>query len=392
LTAPQPAPAHRWIADAESLRELGREASAAALIGIDTESDSMHSYFEKVCLVQVVLPGDRIFLIDSIVVRDLSPLKPALEDPAIRKVLHGADYDIVCMKRDFGIAMRGTFCTMTAGLLLGIPKIGLADMVETNFGVRLAKAFTRSDWSQRPLSPGQVEYLVQDVQFLGPLAGIMEGRLKEADLVEEASIEFRRLEIRDPAPRAFDPWGFLRIRGSRDLPERGRAILRALVAMREERSKELDRPPFKVLANDTLLRIAGKPPADLGALRGIRGVTPFVLKRHGEDILAAVRAGLADPEPVPNRAPATPPEPGDGDRRLSFAAQKRHGRLKEWRSARSAALGRTTLAILPNPALFEVARTPPRDVAALAAVPGVGTHRARLYGEEILRVVGPKQG
>jgi ribonuclease D len=220
----------------------------------------------------------------------------------------------------------------------------------------------------------------------------MEGRLKEAELVEEASIEFRRLEVRDPAPRAFDPWGFLRIRGSRDLPERGRAVLRALVAMREERSKELDRPPFKVLANDTLLRIAAKHPADLGALRGIRGITPFVLKRHGEDILAAVRTGLADPEPVPNRAPATPPEPGDGDRRLSFAAQKRHGRLKEWRSARSAALGRTTLAILPNPALFEVARTPPRDVAALAAVPGVGTHRARLYGEEILRVVGPKGG
>jgi ribonuclease D len=389
LTA-QP-PEHLWVSTPEALRDLGREASASALIGIDTESDSMHSYFEKVCLVQIVLPGDRIFLVDTIAVRDLSPLKPALEDPAVRKVLHGADYDIVCMKRDFGIAMRGTFCTMTAGLLLGIPKIGLADMVETNFGVRLAKAFTRSDWSQRPLSPGQVEYLVQDVQFLGPLAGIMDGRLREADLLEEAAIEFRRLEIRDPAPRAFDPWGFLRIRGSRDLPERGRAILRALVAVREERSKELDRPPFKVLANDTLLRIAAKHPADIGALRGIRGVTPFVLKRHGDDILQAVKAGLSDPGPVPNRAPPTPPEPGDGDRRLSFAAQKRHGRLKEWRSARSAALGRTTLAILPNHALFEVARTPPRDVAALAAVPGVGLHRATLYGEEILRVVGAKQ-
>ena len=385
-----PNSAYLWVATPEALRDLAREAAASPVLGIDTESDSMHSYFEKVCLLQVAFPGDRIFVVDTLAVRDLSPLKPALEDPGVRKVLHGADYDIVCMKRDFGLAMRGTFCTMTGGLLLGLPKIGLADMVETNFGVRLAKAFTRSDWSTRPLSQGQLEYLVQDVQFLVPLADLVDARLKEADLAEEAAIEFRRLEERDPAPREFDPWGFLRIRGSRDLPERGRAILRALVAMREERSRELDRPPFKVLANDTLLRIAAKHPQDLGGLRGIRGVTPFVLKRHGEDILAAVRAGHAAPDAVPNRAPPTPPAAGDGDRRLSFAAQKRHGRLKEWRSQKSSATGRTTLAILPNHALFEVARTPPRDPAALAAVPGVGLHRARLYGEEILRVVGPK--
>jgi ribonuclease D len=362
----------------------------APVLGIDTESDSMHSFFEKVCLLQVVLPGDRIFLVDPLRTRDMSPLKPALEDPAIRKVLHGADYDIVCLKRDFGIAMRSTFCTMTAGLLLGIPKIGLADMVETNFGVRLKKAFTRSDWSTRPLSPGQMEYLVEDVQFLIPLAEIMDRRLREADLVEEAGIEFRRLEVRDPVAREFDPWGFLRVRGARELPERGRAVLRALVAIREQRSRELDRPSFKVLANDTLLRIAARPPESMQALRGVRGVTPYVLKRFGDDILEAVRRGLADPETVPNRAPPSH-EPGSEERRMSFAAQKRHGRLKEWRTAKAVAVGRTALAILPNPAMFEVARTPPPDAEALARVPGVGAHRARLYGEEILRVLGGRK-
>jgi ribonuclease D len=360
--------------------------AAAACFGLDTESDSMHSYFEKVCLLQAVLPGDRIHLVDPLKARDMSALKPALEDPRIRKVLHGADYDIVCLKRDFGISMRGTFCTMTAGLLLGLPKIGLVDLVEMQFGVRLAKAFTRSDWAARPLSPGQMEYLVQDVQFLLPLAEEMERRLVEADLTEEARIEFERLEARDPADREFDAWGFLRVRGARTLPERGRAVLRALVEMRDRRAREIDRPTFKVIANDTLLRLAQASPDTPQKLRGVKGMTPYVLRRYADDILEAVRKGLADPETVPDRAPARN-EPGSEERRLSFAAQRRHGRLKDWRAAKSAAVKRTTLAILPNPAMFDVAREPPDDVAALAAHPGIGAHRARLYGEEILKIL-----
>ncbi|MCK6482314.1 MAG: HRDC domain-containing protein, partial [Planctomycetes bacterium] len=353
---------------------------------------SMHSYFEKVCLLQISLPGDRIFIIDPLRVKDLSPLKARLEDPAVRKVLHGADYDIVCLKRDFGIAMRGTFCTMTGGLLLGLEKIGLADMVERQFGVRLAKAFTKSDWAARPLSTGQLEYLVQDVQFLIPLAEEVDRRLREADLVEEAAIEFARLEERQPAPREFDPWGFLRVRGSRALPERGRAILRALVAMREEKSREIDRPPFKVIANDTLLRVAETAPESAGRLRSIKGISPYVMRRWGDDVLEAVKRGLADPETVPDRAPPRVDGEGDGERRMSFAAQKRHGRLKEWRTEAARKAGRTTLAVLPNPAMFDLARTPPKDLAALAAMPGVGAHRAKLYGEEILRIVTPKRG
>ena len=383
-------PRHEYVETPGAVEALAAEMAGVSCIGLDTESDSMHSYFEKVCLLQVSLPGDRFFIIDPLRVKDLSPLRPALEDPAVRKVLHGADYDIVCLKRDFGVTMRGTFCTMTAGLLLGLEKIGLADMVDRQFGVRLAKAFTRSDWSTRPLSPGQMEYLVQDVQYLLPLAEDMDRRLGEADLREEARIEFTRLEDRLPAAREFDPWGFLRIRGARALPERGRAVLRALVAMRERRSREIDRPPFKVLANETLHRLAEAGPGSAGSLRGVKGVTPYVLRKWGDDILEAVRTGKADPETVPDRAPPRSDAPPD-ERRMSFAAQKRHGRLKEWRAAAAAKAGRTTLALLPNPAMFEIARVPPPDLAVLAALPGVGEHRARLYGEEILRLVGPKK-
>jgi ribonuclease D len=384
-----PHPPYTYIDTPGGVAALGEALAGERVIGLDTESDSMHSYFEKVCLIQVVLPGDRIYILDTIRVKDLAPVKGPLEDPSVRKVLHGSDYDIVCIKRDFGISLRGTFCTMTAGLLLGLPKFGLADLVEKNFGVRLAKAFTRSDWAARPLSAGQMEYLVQDVQYLLPLAELMDRGLREAELLEEAAFEFERLERRQPAPREFDPWAFLRIRGARTLPERGRAVMRALVELRERKSRELDRPPFKVLANETMLKIAEVRPDSEGRLRGIKGVTPYVLRRFGDEVLAAVKKGNEDPETVPDRAPHRPGTESE-ERRMSFAAQKRHGRLKEWRAAKAAKAGRTTLAILPNPSMFDVAREPPRDVEALAKVEGVGPHRARLYGEEILRVLHGK--
>jgi ribonuclease D len=382
---PSPLP-HRYIETTEELAELGEILRGASCIGMDTESDSMHSYFEKVCLIQFVLPGERVFVVDSIRLRNMAPLAPALEDPSIRKILHGSDYDIVCIKRDFQISLRGTFDTMTGALLLGLEKIGLGDLVRAHFDVDLAKAFTRSDWSTRPLSAGQVEYLVQDVQYLLPLAEAIENRLREADLMQEAFMEFERLEERAPTPREIDPWAFLRIRGAKELPERGRAVLRELVILREEKSREIDRPTFKVLANETLIRLAQAQPDSMGRLRAVKGVTPYLLRRYGDELVEAVRRGLESPEGVPDRAP---PKPGGGDPslRMGVSAQRRLGRLKEWRKVAAEKAGRTTLAVLPNHAMFEVARLMPTDLEALAACGGVGSHRAAVYGEEILTLL-----
>ncbi|MHC4923403.1 MAG: ribonuclease D [Planctomycetota bacterium] len=389
MSSPEPPP-YEWIDSDDALRALGDRLDGVKVVGIDTESDSMHSFFEKVCLVQVSIPGDEHFLVDPLAVTDMEPLRPALEDPDVQVILHGADYDIVCMKRDFGISIRGTFCTMTAGLILGLEKIGLGDLVNESYGVTLAKAFTRSDWSVRPLSEGQLEYLVQDVQYLIGLKERMEGKLAKADLVEEASIEFQRLEEREPAPREFDPWGFLRMKGSRDLPVKSKAVLRELVLYRDERARAQDRPAFKVVGNDTLLRIARERPRTMGRMRAIKGVSSYVARRHGDGLLDAVRKGLTSEEKIPEKVPPKPTAQ-NGDRRMNFASQKRHGRLKDWRKETAEATGKTPLAILPNHAMFLVAKSPPETVDELAALPGVGASRAKQYGEAILRLVGPRK-
>ncbi|MBM4367112.1 MAG: ribonuclease D, partial [Deltaproteobacteria bacterium] len=119
----------------ESLADCVSALSRARVIGVDTESDSMHHYREKVCLVQVSdLHTD--FVIDPLAV-DLAPLGAVLASRDIVKVFHGADYDVVCLKRDFGFELRNIFDTMIASQFLGLPRIGLADLVGTWWGVEL---------------------------------------------------------------------------------------------------------------------------------------------------------------------------------------------------------------------------------------------------------------
>src|SRR5512136_1299303 len=103
-----------WVRKPESLARLLHSLEGCRAIALDTESDSLYHHFEKVCLVQLATDAGEAFLVDTIVLRDLSPLAPVLCDPGITKVLHGADYDVTTLKRDFGLRLAFLFDTMIA--------------------------------------------------------------------------------------------------------------------------------------------------------------------------------------------------------------------------------------------------------------------------------------
>ena len=368
------------IENDEALRDVLALLDKEPALGVDTESDSMYSYREKVCLLQISTPTANIIL-DTLQIHDLSPLASVFSNPHVRKVFHGADYDIVCLKRDFGFTFAGIFDTMVGALLLGDEKIGLADLVHDVFGVRLAKAHTKSNWGHRPLSSSQLTYVFEDTLYLIDLARRIEERLADVDLVEEAQIEFRRLEHREPPAKTFDPHGFYRIKGSKALEGNGLAILRELYLYREKRASELDRPPFKVIANDTLIRVARTAPKDAAALKRIKGITDYVAKRFGRGILGAVERGRNAPPPQPpTRKKARSP-------RLSPREQERFGRLKDWRKRKAEKLDISPLAVLPNYALHDVVRSRAKDRAALAKIPGLGARRAAKYAEELIAII-----
>ncbi len=262
---------------------------AEPVVALDTESNSFHVYRERVCLLQVSTPAAD-FVVDPLAV-DARQLGEVLCDGR-EVVLHGADYDVRCLKREYGWRFARLFDTMAAARRLGHPGLGLSAVVEAHFGVKLSKGFQRSDWGRRPLSREQLAYAALDTHFLLPLHARLVAELQERRFLEAAREEFARIAAVEPRERVFDPEGWRRIKGARELDPAGARVLRALYLAREERARAADRPPFTVLGDHTLLERARTRPRTPEALREIQGVTPSVMRRVGEAILEAVREGV----------------------------------------------------------------------------------------------------
>ena len=138
------------VEDFETMAKVAEKLCCSPVIGIDTESDSFYHYREKVCLIQFS-DAENDYIVDPLVIEDLSPLASVISDPNVVKVLHGADYDVVCLRRDFGFQFKNVFDTLIAAQLIGLPRFGLSDLVETYFGYAMDKSFQRYNWSKRPL-------------------------------------------------------------------------------------------------------------------------------------------------------------------------------------------------------------------------------------------------
>ena len=161
------------ISDSAAFEALAARLTRCHELAIDTESNSLHSYRERVCLVQLTAryPGGSVehAIVDPLAIKDLSSLGKPLADPRIVKILHGANYDVLCLKRDYGFTFRNLFDTMIAAQIAGLPKYSLADLVESFFGVALDKRFQKHDWAQRPLTDEQRLYAILDTYYLPEL-------------------------------------------------------------------------------------------------------------------------------------------------------------------------------------------------------------------------------
>jgi ribonuclease D len=364
----------------EGLSHLARALSGSARVALDTEADSLHSFREKVCVVQVAAPA-AVAVVDAIAVPDLSPLRDLVASGSVEVVFHGGDYDIGLLRRDHGFSFPRVFDTMVAATLLGDEQVGLAALLERTAGLRLDKKFQKSDWRKRPFGPAELEYLRNDVAHLLALRDLLGARLAEHDLVEEAEIEFRRLAARSLPPPADDPEAWRRMKGADRLDDRSRTVLVSLFRWRDDLARERDVPRFKVLANEAMFALAAWIPLDARALGEMREVPPPIARRHGEEILSALRRGMEAFER--GEVPAPREEAPRRDRR----AKVRDESLRAWRAEEAKRRGVPTVVVLPNPAVEAIANAPPQDVAALAAIPEVGPKRAARYGEEILRRV-----
>ncbi len=198
----------------EALEDLAAEVAGEEVVALDTESNSFHAYRERICLMQIST-GRADYVIDPLAV-DVRPLGPALT-AGREVVLHGADYDVRCLKRELAWSFPRLFDTMAAARRLGRPGLGLSALVSAHFGVALSKEHQRSDWGRRPLSADQLRYAALDTHFLLPLRRLLGSELEAAGHLDEARREFQRIAAAEPRPKVFDPEGYRRLRTARDL-------------------------------------------------------------------------------------------------------------------------------------------------------------------------------
>jgi ribonuclease D len=368
-----------WIRTKEALEDLARSLEGCRAIGLDTESDSLYHHREKVCLVQVATDGGDAYLVDSLAV-DLAPLATAMASPRLVKVLHGADYDVTTLKRDYGFRFEALFDTMLAARLLGRTELGLLAVARDELGVTLSKTNQKDDWSRRPLTPQQEAYALADVTHLVELRARLEAKLAAAGRLSWLREECDAVAALEPLARRRDPDAYLGVKGARRLAPRALAALRELHAWRERRAEETDTPAFRILGNETLVRLAEALPGDAAGLRAVSGVLPR-LQRQADEILAAIRRAreLQEAElPAPPRAVRPV---------VSDATLKRIERLKAWRARKGQELALDGSVLLPQRLIEKLAETAPADLAGLGAVEGLRRWRVEAFGGEIVAAV-----
>ena len=381
-------PAPDLITKPEELRELADLLGREAVVAVDTESNSLYAYQEQVCLLQFSKQG-RDYLVDPLALGDLSPLAPLFGNPQIEKVFHAAEYDVLCLRRDFGFQFANLFDTMVAARVLGRDAVGLGNMLENEFGVHVNKRYQRANWGQRPLPEHLLDYARLDTHYLIELRNRLRAELIKEGRWELAQEDFDRLctlglpkegegepdgsgQAQENDKNA-DPW---RVSGSYDLAPQQAAVLLALCRYRDKRAKAINRPLFKVIGDRTLLAIASETPKNLDELSKLPGMSQKQMRRHGKQLLKAVQTGLEAKPLYPPRAP-----------RHDNGYVERLEALRNWRKKRARAMGVMSDVVLPRDLLYTLAEANPEHQKDLADVFQDAPYRLSRFGEEILAVL-----
>lgn len=371
------------IEDTESLEAMVEGLMNTPIIGVDTEADSFHHYQERVCLIQLS-DLEKDYIVDPLKIEDCSSLQKLFARPDLLTLLHGGDYDVVSMKRDFGVTFANIFDTMIAALFLGLPRIGLADLIGTHFGYTIDKRFQRHDWSSRPLLDEHLHYARGDTHFLLALREILTLKLKRAGRFEAFEEECAILARREWTGRTREAGDFMRVKRSKSLDTEGRKVLRALWTWRDARAQEIDRPVFKVLSDTIMIAMAAQRPSSEDELHEIIRKGSSLSRKHGATLLKAIADGLADETPLPRAIP----KPSRKTTSRSGPGMDQYlGPLKMWRNNLVETKKLSPVVVANNQLLKDISRIAPTTLEDLAEVPGIRRWQVADYGEQIIAIV-----
>lgn len=283
-------------------------------LGVDTEFMREKTFFAELSLVQIST-GAGIFCVDPLTDNDMRDFWEAAT--ASTWVVHSARQDIEVIYQTAACMPVSIFDTQIAAGMLGYaPQLGYASLVSELFGVDIPKTHTRADWSRRPLADALLKYAAEDVQYLLPayerLAEELDRKGRLAWVIEDSAM------LLEPSLYAADPaLAIDRLKGARNLRNRSRAAAARLAAWRESEALKSNRPRQWIIKDTMLVSLALECPATIADLQEIDGLPPGLIRRSGQNILAAIRTAGTD-----NNDYSPPPRPDEAQKALLKQMQR----------------------------------------------------------------------
>lgn len=366
-----------WVNTTQLLKQMVDDLASQDRVAVDTESNSLHAFREQVCLLQFST-SKTDYLLDPLVLKDLSILAPIFSNPRIEKVFHAAEYDLICLRRDFGFSFVNLFDTMQAARVLGYPAVGLDRLLGDKFKIKMDKRHQKANWAARPLTKDQIHYARLDTHYLFDLRDALEQELREKQRLEYALEDFNRACVMEEQKQRPNGESWERFSGRKDISLRELTVISQLCKWRDKEAAKLNRPPYKVVMDDVFVALAKNPPeqkVDLSAA----GLSEKQIKLWGDQVLSAIRLGV--------KAPLVERKQLE---RKNDAVLRRLEKLKAWRKSIGMEMQVESDIILPKPYLGLLSENPPKTLDELRDLMKETPSRVDRFGAEILMVLGVK--
>jgi ribonuclease D len=370
---------YKIIDTAAGLEKAVRTLEKTKAVAVDMEADSMYHFQVKVCLIQMATEKSTI-VIDPLKVKNLSPIKPLFSNPDIKKIFHGADYDVRSLFRDFSIEINNLFDTELACRFLGIKETGLEAVIEKYLNITLDKKCQKKDWSKRPLPQEMIDYAAGDVIHLLTLAKVCEKELEKKCRLAWVLEECDALSKVRPVLSDEEPL-FLKFKGAGRLKSKSLAVLEALLQFRKGVAEKKDKPLFKIIGNDSIMKIATAKPVTIRRLKGIKALSGKQMNMYGNDLIETVARALKISE---SKLPVYPKKKAQA---LPYEVPERITALKSWRASKAKALKIEPGIICNNALITSIAIQNPVDRRAIHRIKEMKNWQKNEFGQEIITLL-----
>ena len=373
------ADAHKIIDTFDALENLVETIGNEKAIGVDLEADSMYHFQEKVCLIQIASRRTNV-VIDPLMIKDLSPLKPLFKKPEIQKIFHGADYDVRSLYRDFRITINNLFDTELASRFLGYSETSLEAVLKNKFDVTLDKKYQRKDWSKRPLPQDMISYAAKDARYLLSLAENLSAELKDKGRLGWVKEECEILSRVRPNTDNSQPL-YMHFKGAGRLDPRSLAVLESLLQYRRKIAQKKDMPLFRIFSSRTLLELAEKKPLNLKKLEDAGILSPRQISMYGRKLIQTINGAM---QILPKNLPAYPRKKSP---KVPLVVSGRVKALKQWRDAKASRLEIDPALIFTKSLISAIALQKPSKVSDLAAIQELKNWQRKEFGRDIVQLM-----